>query len=291
MYSSITSVVLLLVSLSTMALAQAPATTPTSTSSSLARETDSGNSIQLLRNATMKIRYAGKTFLTDPMLSSKGTIRSFAGIASNPTIDLPIPVNEVLAGIDHVLVSHLHPDHFDEVTAQALPRTVSLLCRTEEAASFTAAGFTSVHPIKDSHQVGTITITRIGGQHGKGKILERLGTVAGFVFKAPGQPTVYWVGDSIWCDEVEQAIKTHTPDVIITHSGGAILPGFEPIIMDVEQTFKVMQAAPQATIVAIHMESLDHCPVTRLGLREEADKRGIPAARLQIPVDGGEVTF
>ena len=32
------------------------------------------NSIQLIRNATMKINYVGVTFLTDPMFSAKGEI-------------------------------------------------------------------------------------------------------------------------------------------------------------------------------------------------------------------------
>jgi|GEM_PF-5732917 len=33
--------------------------------------------IQLIRNAIMKITYGGPTFLTDPMLSPKGGVRSF----------------------------------------------------------------------------------------------------------------------------------------------------------------------------------------------------------------------
>ena len=35
--------------------------------------------IQLIRNATMKITYAGKIFLTDPMLSPKDEFNYFAG--------------------------------------------------------------------------------------------------------------------------------------------------------------------------------------------------------------------
>ena len=43
--------------------------------------------IQLIRNATMKITYAGRTILSDPMLAPKGDFKSFAGIARNPTIE------------------------------------------------------------------------------------------------------------------------------------------------------------------------------------------------------------
>jgi len=45
--------------------------------------------IQLIRNATMKLTYAGKTILTDPMLSAKNAYDPFAGVARNPTVELP----------------------------------------------------------------------------------------------------------------------------------------------------------------------------------------------------------
>ena len=55
--------------------------------------------IQLVRNATMKITYAGRTLLTDPMLAPKDAYKPFAGIARNPTIELPFPIEEILGGI------------------------------------------------------------------------------------------------------------------------------------------------------------------------------------------------
>ena len=69
--------------------------------------------IQLIRNATMKLTFAGRTILTDPMLSTKGAYEPFAGIARNPTIDLPLPIEEILDGVESVVISHDHPDHFD----------------------------------------------------------------------------------------------------------------------------------------------------------------------------------
>ena len=112
-----------------------------------------------------------------------------------------------------------------------------------------------------------------------------------FVFHANGEPTVYWVGDSIFCEEVENTIKLFKPAVIITHSGGATIPGFESIIMDGEQTLTTINASQQAVVVAIHMESLDHCTVTREALRQMADREAIPPSRLMIPKDGEIITF
>jgi L-ascorbate metabolism protein UlaG (beta-lactamase superfamily) len=247
--------------------------------------------IQLIRNATMKITYAGRTILTDPMLSPKGEFEPFAGIAQNPTIELPFQAEEIVKGIESVIVTHDHPDHFDKAATMALPKVTSVFCQPGDEGRMTEEGFRNVLPIETSHTWEGITITRTGGKHGKGKILELTGKVSGFVFQADGEPTVYWVGDSILCEEVENAIKMFNPDIIITHSGGATIPGYEAIIMDGEQTLTTVNSSPEAIVVAIHMESLDHCTVSRNTLRQMADSAAIPPSRLMIPEDGETISF
>ena len=247
--------------------------------------------IQLIRNATMKFSYAGQTILTDPMLSAKGEFRSFAGIAPNPTVGLPIPVETILHNVDLTLISHLHPDHFDDAAALYLAKDMMVFCKPEDLAALQEQGFTNVTALDITQSWQGITITRTGGWHGSGKILERLGNIAGFVLRAAGEPTVYWVGDSIWCKEVTEVITTQKPDIIITHSGGAILPGYDPIIMDTAQTLLTCAAAPKAVVVAVHMEALDHCTVSRSMLRNSADSAGIDPSRLLIPSDGETLTF
>jgi len=247
--------------------------------------------IQLIRNATMKLNYAGRTILTDPMLSPKDEFDPFAGIARNPTIELPFQTREVVNGLDSVIVSHDHPDHFDKAASLALPKETPVFCQPGDEAGMTEKGFENVTPIETSHTWEGITITRTDGKHGKGKILELAGKVSGFVFQADGEPTVYWVGDSIWCEEVENGIKMFNPDIIITHSGGATIPGYEAIIMDGEQTLTTVNSSPEAIVVAIHMESLDHCTVSRKTLRQMADSAAIPPSRLMIPEDGETISF
>ncbi len=242
--------------------------------------------IQLIRNATMKITYAGKTLLTDPMLSPRGSLPSFAGVEKNPTAELPFSVPEILHGVEGVLVSHDHPDHLDSEAISQLSRDVPVFCQPEDAGRLQGAGFERVRAVKDSATWDEVTISRTGGRHGQGRTGSMMGQVSGFVLQAETEPTVYWVGDSVWCEEVEQALRVHEPEVILTHSGGAAFPGDAPIIMDAEQTLEVLRAAPQATVVAVHLESLDHCWTSRAMLRDAADKAGVPESRLLIPKDG-----
>ncbi len=116
-----------------------------------------------------------------------------------------------------------------------------------------------------------------------------MGNVAGFVFQAADEPTVYWAGDTIWCEAVKQVIIDTQPDIILTHSSGAKFGDDDPIVMDAEQTIAVCQAAPQAIVVAIHMEALDHGTVSRADLRTLAQAAGIKPRRLLIPADGEKI--
>ena len=245
--------------------------------------------VQLIRNATMKITYGDKLFLTDPMLSKKGLIQSFAGIAPNPTVELSLPVSDIVSHIDAVLVSHNHPDHFDEAAIKELSKSGPVFCQPVDEEAIKNAAFENIIPVQDFYNFEKIKISRTGGKHGKGKILEMMGEVSGFVLQAEGEPTCYWIGDSILCEEVEDAITKFKPQVIITHSGGAKIPGYDAILMDGEQTLSVARLAPEAKVVAIHMESLDHCPVDRKTLRKMADEAEILSSRLIIPEDGEEI--
>src|SRR5688572_8115311 len=66
----------------------------------------SGASIQLIRNATCIIRYAGKSFLLDPMLSDAGAIAAPQGSTdrrANPTVPLPMAAAQVVSSTDATL--------------------------------------------------------------------------------------------------------------------------------------------------------------------------------------------
>ncbi|MBU2551337.1 MAG: MBL fold metallo-hydrolase [Proteobacteria bacterium] len=247
--------------------------------------------LQLIRNATMKLTYAGSTILTDPMLVPKDKFAPFAGLARNPTVDLPFPAEEVAKGLDAVVVSHDHIDHFDKKAGAILPKDIPLFCQPGDEARMSGDGFRTVMPVDTTRTWKGITITRTGGLHGQGKILEFTGMVSGFVFQADDEPTVYWTGDTIWCDPVAEAVAAFRPDVIVTHSGGARLPNSGFIIMNDEQTLELLRAAPKAAVVAVHLEALDHCTVTRQALRDLADRQGIPPSRLMIPADGETLGF
>ena len=90
---------------------------------------------------------------------------------------------------------------------------------------------------------------------------------------------------------VRQVILETAPDIIITHSSGASFEPGEPIIMDARQTLEVCRTAPQATVIAIHMETFDFDTVARQDLRALAEKEGIEAGQLLVPENGETLLF
>ncbi|QNF32202.1 MBL fold metallo-hydrolase [Adhaeribacter swui] len=248
----------------------------------------SPNSIQLVRNATLILNYAGVKILVDPMLMPKDTIDPFAGKARNPLLDLPISVEEIIKDVNLVLVTHTHPDHFDAVASQVLSKSIDLVNQPADEEFFKKENFTNAQTVQNQLIFKNIRISRTGGQHGSGEILKRMGKVSGFVLQAENQPTIYIVGDSIFTEEIEQNIQKFKPDYIITNSGGAAFPGFEetPILMDEDQTMALLNASGEAKIIAVHLEALDHCLTTRDSLRQKATESNIREGQLLIPRDG-----
>jgi L-ascorbate metabolism protein UlaG (beta-lactamase superfamily) len=66
--------------------------------------------LQLIRSATIKIKYAGKTILVD-LCFPKKHLRPFCRIARNPTVDLTVSIDTILKDLDFVIVTHTHSDH------------------------------------------------------------------------------------------------------------------------------------------------------------------------------------
>ena len=258
--------------------------------------------LQQIRNATVKITYADTTFLIDPMLAKKGTYPGFEGTyrskLRNPLVELPMSEKDVIAGVDAVIITHTHLDHWDEAAQKLLPKNIPLFAQNQaDATMIREQGFTNVRVLSDKAEFGGVTISKTGGQHGTDKmyavpeVAKALGPAMGVVFQAPGHKTLYLVGDTIWRDEVDQALAQYAPQVIVINAGYAMMDGFEgSIIMGKEDVLRAAQVAPGATIVATHMDAINHMAQTRKELREYVKEKGIQD-RVHVPEDGATVQF
>lgn len=245
--------------------------------------------IKLIRHATLWLEYGGATFLIDPMLSAQGVnppIMNSGDERRNPLVSLPGPVQQWLEP-DAVLVTHLHQDHWDAAAVEQLSKELPVYCQEGDGERIAAQGFERVTEIMDtgSMSVGGVTLTRTGGHHGTGEIGELMGKVSGFVFRAEGEPVLYLAGDTIWCEEVQQVIAGQTPEVIIVNAGGASLLSGGLITMNEQDVVEVCHCAPAASVIAVHMDTINHCHVTRELLKQRLEQEGL-LSRVAVPLDG-----
>lgn len=247
--------------------------------------------LQLIRNATLRLKYNNQIFVIDPYLAPKHSYPSYANRSKNPTVELPLPASEVLAGAEMIIVSHLHTDHFDPAAQNLIPKETLIYCQPGDASKIGKIGFQHVEPIEDEVSWRGITIQRTLGLHGQGEVLDLMGNVSGFVFAAEGEPTVYWAGDTVLCEAVQTVVAAVQPDIIITHSCGAVWQNYGLILMDADQTVALCQYSPNSIVVATHMEAVDHATVSRAALRAAAEAAAISAERLRIPADGETLSF
>lgn len=258
--------------------------------------------IQQIRNATLKLEYAGRTFLVDPMLGARGAYPGFNGTYNqhlrNPLVELPIPAAEVMRGVDAVVVTHTHLDHWDGGEHAFVPKDLPIFVQHQaDAEQVRGQGYRDVRVIEGSAEFEGVRLTRTGGQHGTDAMFAvepvagLLGQAMGVVFQAPGAATVYVVGDTTWHGEVEQALAAFKPDVVVLNTGDARVLGFTgSIIMGRDDVLRAARAAPGAAIVATHMDAINHMTLSREVLRDHVRQNGLED-RVRVPADGETMAF
>ena len=244
--------------------------------------------VHFIRNATMILNYAGHRILVDPMFSLKAAFGSISGKEKSPLVDLPIPISEIMKDVDLVLVTHTHPDHFDEEAIKILDREIDLINQPADQDTMQKLGFKNAKTIQDQLSWKDIKIIRTIAEHGTGSVLNMMGEVSGFILQAAHHPGIYIIGDAVWTNDIYQNIKKYQPDYIIANTGGARMPGYEatPILMDEAQAMSLIQESGDAKVIAVHMDAIDHCRTTRDILKKEAEKYKFKEDKLLIPLDG-----
>ena len=261
--------------------------------------------IQMIRNATLRIIYAGKEFLVDPMLGEAGSQKPFPGSPrqelKNPLEDLPVPVEDLLHP-DAVIVTHLHRDHFDRAAAGLLPGNILIYAQNRaDAQKIGAMGFHNVRRLDENKEIiycdgesettggndddPAVRLIRTEARHSHGRMYEMSGPACGIVLTHPEEKTLYITGDTVWCEEVGRVLKEYRPEVVIASCGENMVYGYEPLIMGASGILNIHHRLPEALIIACHMESLNHWLLSKKALRQFSELYGF-AGQLVIPENG-----
>ncbi|WP_369140415.1 MBL fold metallo-hydrolase [Modestobacter versicolor] len=150
-------------------------------------------SLQFLGHSTVRVELAGRTVLTDPLLTARlGPLRRV----------VPAPPPASWAGVDLVVVSHLHNDHLHLRSLRLLGRSTPVVVPRGAGRWLTRQGFTAVEELGPGESLtdGGLTVTATHADHAAHRWGPRLthgphAPAVGHLLSGGGT-TVYAAGDT-----------------------------------------------------------------------------------------------
>lgn len=252
--------------------------------------------ITQLRNATITVTVGNYRILVDPMLAPRGAIPPLKYATNrrrrNPLVDLPANTDAELLAVTHALITHCQKGHFDHLDRAGRKwlrnHEIPVFCMKEDA-DFLAGKGLSVQPLDPGCSQPFLTgqVRPIPCLHGRGLAGRFMAHGHGYYLEFPGEPSLYIAGDTILTNTVRELVQQCQPDICVVPAGGAKFDIGGEIIMGADELLSFMTIST-GVVIANHLESLDHCPVTREQLKPLQERPDV-GERLRVPEDGETV--
>jgi L-ascorbate metabolism protein UlaG (beta-lactamase superfamily) len=223
----------------------------------------SDGSIFFVGTATVILRYAGFTILTDPNFLHAGDhVHLGYGLTSkrltNPAIEL-----EDLPPIDFCVLSHYHGDHFDHIVEERLQKDLPIITTEHAASELKDKNFTATISLDtwDSVTVekgsARVRITSMPGKHGPSITDLLLPPVMGSMLEFQPTPErtalrLYITGDTLVHDDLQEIPRRYPEiDLALFHLGGTRIIGIL-LTMDAEQGVEAIRIINPREVIPIH---------------------------------------
>ena len=187
-------------------------------------------------HSAFRLDFADKVVLIDPF---------FTG---NPAFEGS--VEAAAEGVTHILITHGHGDHVGDSLNIARATGAKIVTNADLCTFLGSQGLTALDPMNTggtTDQDG-FTVTLVRADHSAG--LSEMGAVGsvgnanGVIVKAPGEPTVYHMGDTDIFSDMGLIAEIHRPDVVIVPIGDRFTMGPEVAALAVQRYFNVKAAIP-----------------------------------------------
>jgi L-ascorbate metabolism protein UlaG (beta-lactamase superfamily) len=231
------------------------------------------DSLLFIGNATVLIRYAGLTLLTDPNFIHRGEeVPLGYGMSTVRLTDPALEIDD-LPKLDAVVLSHYHGDHFDQLAEERLDRDLPIITTPEAADVLSDIGFRAADGLAtwDSREVaggsGSVRVTSLPGRHAPGALDIALPDVMGSCLEfwsdgpsrsgADAALRMYVSGDTLMYEGIRE-IHERVPqiDLALVHLGGTRVMGVT-VTMDAEQGVELLETLRPDMCVPIHFDDYE----------------------------------
>ena len=220
-------------------------------------------SIGFIGTATVLIRYAGMTILTDPNFLHRGErVRLGYGLRSTRRTEPALGIDQ-LPPLDFLLLSHLHEDHFDRVAERRLDRMLPIISTGHAAGALEGKGFRATRGLDPWESIditkgeSLLRVTSLPGKHGPGPLEALLPPVMGSMLEfgrsgAAVQFRLYITGDTLYHDDLREIPRRYPDiDLALLHLGGTRVLGLL-LTMDARQGLRTLRLVRPRHAIPIH---------------------------------------
>jgi L-ascorbate metabolism protein UlaG (beta-lactamase superfamily) len=231
-------------------------------------------SIFYIGNATVLIRYAGLTILTDPtFIHIHEKVNLGFGLyttrLTNPAMNI-----EQLPPLDLVILSHFHGDHFDQVAVRELNKSLPIVTTPHATEELSLRGFTNPQRLDKWESISFVKgnvqlqITATPGRHGPLPVAMFLPQVMGSIldFNVKEEDTdssrrhllrIYITGDTLVFDDIKEIPKRYSDiNIALLHLGGTKVMGIM-VTMDAKEGLEMFNIINPRKAIPIHYNDYD----------------------------------
>ncbi|CAL2106211.1 L-ascorbate metabolism protein UlaG, beta-lactamase superfamily [Tenacibaculum sp. 190524A02b] len=257
--------------------------------------------LHYIRQATSILEISTKKIIIDPVFAQKGVLAPipFSNNKRNPLNNLPISKEKILKNTDAILLTHYHPDHFDSVAENTIPKNMKIFCQPYDKEKLQQKGFTNISSIQNSIQWQGIKMQRFKVQHHEGATgLPPFGESSAFLIEFKKQK-IFISGDSILDKKLENILENTTPHYIIANTGACTFSKPNPVLtpgmhmtFTKEELINISKIIPKTKIIPIHMDAINHCGLTKKELQSYINTQHSEIKhRIIIPKEGETLTL
>ena len=258
-------------------------------------------SVFFIGTATVLLRYAGFTILTDPNFLHKGEhVHLDYGMRSKRLTEPAITIDQ-LPPLDCIVLSHLHEDHFDRIAERKLDKTLPVITNPSAAMALKKKGFGRAYGVRTWESLTllkgemTLQITALPAQHAPTPLKFFLPPVMGSMLEFQPSPNqtklrIYITGDTLFYKQLQEIPRRFPEiDLALFHLGGTKILGIL-LTMDGKQGAEALKIIAPRTVIPIHFNDY---PVFQSPLNDfkQAISQTEQESKVRYLDSGGTFTF